>query len=576
MRLLRLLALLLLLPTALLAQEESGATFLERTLESNLSGAGRDVRVTGFRGALSSTATMERLTIADDQGIWLTLEGVTLDWSRTALLRGRLSVQTLSADRIDLARLPAGETDGEMPSPEASGFRLPELPLSVNIGRIASPSITIGEPVFGLAATFSLEGSLSLEGGEGTGSIDITRLDGPQGIFAIDAAFSNATGILALDAALTEAPGGIVATLAGLPGEPSVDLDITGQGPLTDFEATLSLATNGEPRLAGTLAIGGEGLAPGDPRPFRAQLSGNVAPLLVPAYQDFFGDALALDVAGTRGADGALDLDTFRLTGQSITLDGSLALGPGGLPRSFDLDGRIAAADGAPVLLPIPGEETRVDAVTLTAAFDAASGNSWQGLFRIEGLDRPGFTAEELTLDGGGSITPASFTVDLDFTAEALDLGDPAAGAALGERVTGRIVLGSAEGQPLRIDRFDLTGESYALESSGTLDIADRDLAIDGQARVAASDLSVFSGIAQRPLRGAAELSLSGQGPFSAAPSTWRCWAAPPTSPSASRRWTTSSPARRSFLSARSATKTASRFAASASARRWRGSRPKA
>ena len=96
--------------------------------------------------------------------------------------------------------------------------------------------------------------------------------------------------------------------------------------------------------------------------------------------------------------------------------------------------------------------------------------------------------------------------------AEALDLGDPAAGAALGERVTGRIVLESTLGAPLQIDRFDLTGESYTLESSGTLDIADRDLGIAGQARVAAADLSVFSGIAQRPLGGAAELSVTGQG----------------------------------------------------------------
>jgi translocation and assembly module TamB len=512
MRFLRTLALLLLLPTALFAQEESGATFLERTLESNLSGAGRDVRVTGFRGALSSTATMERLTIADDQGIWLTLEGVTLDWSRTALLRGRLSVQTLSADRIDLARLPTGEAGADAPSPEASGFRLPELPISVNIGRIASPNITIGEPVFGLASSFSLEGSLSLEGGEGTGSIDITRLDGPQGIFAIDAAFSNATGILTLDAALTEAPGGIVATLAGLPGEPSVDLDVTGQGPLTNFEATLSLATNGEPRLSGNLAIGGDGLAAGDPRPFRAQLSGDVAPLLAPDYRDFFGSSIALDVAGTRGADGALDLDTFRLTSSAISLDGTLALAAGGTPRRFNLDGTIADPDGSPVLLPIPGAETRVNGVTLTASFDAASGNAWQGLFRIDGLDRPGFSAEQVTLDGGGTINPGAFTVDLDFTAEALDLADTAAVTALGERVTGRIVLGSEEGQPLQIGRFDLNGETYALESSGTLDIADRDLAIAGRARVSASDLSVFAGLANRPLRGAADLTLSGSG----------------------------------------------------------------
>jgi translocation and assembly module TamB len=569
MRLLRTLAvvLALFLPGAGVAQEEDGGSFLERTLQNSLSGAGRDVRVTGFRGVLSSTATIQSLTIADDAGIWLTLEGVTLDWNRSALLRGRLSVDTLTADRIVLERLPAGDADAAMPAPEASGFRLPELPVSVRIGEIASPSISIGEQVFGIASTFSLAGALTLEGGEGSGTIDIDRLDGPQGNFEIAAAFSNATGILDLDVTLQEAPGGIVATLAGFPGEPSVDLDVTGQGPLTNFEATLTLATGGEPRLTGSLAIGGEGLAPGDPRPFRADLSGNVAPLLMPAYQDFFGTGIALDVAGTRGADGALDLDTFRLTGQSITLDGSLALGPGGLPQSFDLDGRIAAADGAPVLLPIPGVETRVDAVTLTAAFDAASGNSWQGLFRIDGFDRPGFTAEEVTLDGGGTITPASFTVDLDFTAEALDLGDPAAVAALGERVTGRIVFGSTEGQPLQIDRFDLTGRATRWKAPARW--TSRTATSPSTDRPAWRRRTCRSSPASRSARSVARQSCrsAGRARSSAASSTWRCRAAPPTSRSASRRWTTSSPAPRSCRSARSATKPASRCAASASAR---------
>jgi translocation and assembly module TamB len=508
----------LLLPGAVFAQEEDGGTFLERFLERNLSGAGREVRVTGFEGVLSSTATMQRLTIADDDGIWLTLEGVTLDWSRTALLRGRLSVNTLTADEIVLARPPQGEADPALPSPEASGFRLPELPVAVRIGEISSPSITLGEPVFGIESAFSLEGALTLEGGEGSGTIDVRRLDGPQGTFLIDAAFSNATNVLDLDVSLEEAPGGIVSTLAGFPGEPSVDLDISGQGPLTDFAATLNLATGGERRLAGTLVIGGASVAPGDPIPFRAELAGDVAPLFAPDYQDFFGNDVSLDVAGTRGADGSLDLDTFALDARSISLDGRLALGAGGLPQSFDLDGRIAARDGTPVLLPIPGEPTRVDDVTLTASFDAGAGNTWDGTFRISSLDRPGFSAEEILLDGGGTIAGngggagGAFTVGLEFAAEALDLGDPAAGEALGERVTGRIEIVGAPDEPLRIDRFDLNGESYALESSGTLDIADRDLAIDGRARVSASDLSVFSGVARRPLAGSAELTLSGRG----------------------------------------------------------------
>lgn len=511
-RQLRYLALAALLPGAALAQEDSGATFLERFLERNLSGAGRDVSVTGFQGVLSSTATMQRLTIADDEGVWLTLEGVALDWSRSALLRGRLSVETLTAERILLDRLPAGGSEPGMPAPEASGFRLPELPVSVRIGEISSPSIAFGEPVFGIASTFSLEGALTLDGGEGSGTIDVRRLDGPEGTFLIDAAFSNATEVLALDVSLAEAPGGIVSTLAGLPGAPSVDLAVAGQGPLSDFEATLSLATSGEPRLAGSLVIGGEGLSPEDPRPFRAALSGDVTPLFAPDYREFFGNDVALEVAGTRGADGSLELDTFSLAGRSLTLDGSLALAPGGQPRRFDLDGRIASQDGGPVLLPIPGEPTRVGAVTLAAGFDAAAGSAWTGRFRIEGLDRPGFTAEELLLDGGGAIADGGFTLGFDFAAEALDLGDPAAGAALGERVTGRIDLVRAADQPLRIDRLDLTGETYAFESAGTLDIDDRDLAVAGRARVSAADLSVFSGIAQRPLAGSADLTLSGSG----------------------------------------------------------------
>ena len=102
-RFLLLLSLLLGLSLPAMAQEEDEGTRLERLIENALSGEGMDVTVRGFRGALSSEATMERLTIADEQGIWLTLENATLDWSRLALLRGRLQVDELSAERVELA-----------------------------------------------------------------------------------------------------------------------------------------------------------------------------------------------------------------------------------------------------------------------------------------------------------------------------------------------------------------------------------------------------------------------------------------------------------------------------------------
>lgn len=516
-RFLRYLAIALLLPAQVAAQDDDG-TFLERLLERSLGGEGRDVRVTGFRGALSSTATIERMTFADPAGIWLTLESVTLDWNRLALLRGRLNVNTLEARSIVLARLPQESTAGPALRPEASGFQLPELPVAVRIGALASPSITFGEPVFGIESRFSLEGQVTLEGGEGAGTLEVDRIDGPEGRFHVDAAFSNTTEVLALSLALEEAPGGILATLAGIPGEPSVGLSVEGQGPLSNFEATLALATAGEDRLTGILSLGGEGVGPGDPRPFRAEIEGDIAPLFAPAYGEFFGDRITLVAGGVRGADGALDLDTFRLDARTITLDGTLATGPDGRPRRFRLDGRIADDDGGAVLLPLPGAPTRVDVLTLDAAFDAGADDAWSGRFRIAGLDRPGFSAAEVILDGGGNIlglgTDArnGFTANVDFAAEALDLGDPAAGAALGEQVTGRIELTRFEGEPLRIRRFDIAGETYAFDASGTIDIADRDLAADGRAQVDVRDLSAFSGLAGRPLAGAATLSLAGRG----------------------------------------------------------------
>ena len=105
-----------LIPGLAWAQEDD-RDYLTAFLEDTLSDAGRQVTVTGFEGALSSRATMASLTIADDKGVWITLNGVVLDWSRSALLSGELNINELSAQEIIIARLP--ETQAGSPSPEA-------------------------------------------------------------------------------------------------------------------------------------------------------------------------------------------------------------------------------------------------------------------------------------------------------------------------------------------------------------------------------------------------------------------------------------------------------------------------
>ena len=154
----------ILVPLFATAQTD-GRDYLTAFLEESLSGAGRKVTVTGFQGALSSTASLESLTIADDQGVWLTLRGVNLDWSRSSLLRGAVVVTALTAKDIELARLP---TPSAAAKPEAGQFSLPDLPVSISIGKIMADHISLGPTVLGPSgggAAASLDAAWRRRGG---------------------------------------------------------------------------------------------------------------------------------------------------------------------------------------------------------------------------------------------------------------------------------------------------------------------------------------------------------------------------------------------------------------------------
>ena len=144
MRWLFTLFLALFLPVAAMAQTaEEDRGYLQGLLEDNLSGAGRVVRIVGFAGALSSRATIEELTIADEEGIWLTARGLTLGWSRAAILAGRLDIAELSAEELLIPRAPV-PVASEAPAPEAREFSLPDLPVSVNIGEVRITRAELG------------------------------------------------------------------------------------------------------------------------------------------------------------------------------------------------------------------------------------------------------------------------------------------------------------------------------------------------------------------------------------------------------------------------------------------------
>ena len=499
---------LCLLPGLAWAQEDD-RDYLTAFLEDTLSDAGRQVTVTGFAGALSSRATMERLTIADDQGVWITLNGVVLDWSRSALLSGELNISELSAEEIIIARLP--ETDSGSPSPEASGFSLPELPVSVHIDRVAAERIELGPEVLGQPVTGTLDASMQLAGGEGQAKLDLIRTgNGPGGEITLDASYSNATRQLGLELVAEEDAKGIVVSLLDIPGAPSASLRVTGAGPVDDYTAQIALATDGAERLGGTVTVRGE---EGGYR-FLADVAGDLAPILAPEQVDFFGTEVALRANALRSPAGRITLDTFDLSARSLKLSGKAEIAADGLPEWFDVTGTLASPDNTPVVLPF-GADTRISRTEFHLATRPGDRDSWSGEVSVDGLDQPGMKIARMRLDGSGRVgrTPVGNSFGGTFTvlASGIAPADPALAEALGPEISGQVRMHMLEGSGaltlsgIRLEGAGLTGTG-ALKIEGLEDA----FLTSGRLAVEASDFSRFSGIAGRKLGGAGRLELTG------------------------------------------------------------------
>ncbi|NHB75963.1 translocation/assembly module TamB domain-containing protein [Rhodobacter calidifons] len=490
--------------------QEDDRDYLTAFLEDTLSGAGRKVTVTGFAGALSSQATIEQLTIADDQGIWITLNGVVLDWSRSALLSGEVVVNELSADEIIVTRAPVA-TPEAMPAPEAAGFSLPDLPVSIDIEKVAADRIELGPDLLGQPVTGTLSASLELSGGEGQAVLDLIRTgDGPAGEIRLDAAYSNATRALKLSLRAEEAAGGIAASLLGLPGNPSARLQIAGEGPIDDFAADIALATDGADRLSGTVTLRAED---GGQR-FGADLAGDLAPILAPEMVDFFGNEIALKLDAWRSGGGRVVLDRLDLSARSLSLTGAGEIAADGVPERLTLSGRLAAPDGAPVVLPL-AEDTRVTRADFALNATQRDDDSWSGSLSVQGLDRPDLKIADLAVKGSGRIGRSaagrSFGGTLNGTVSGLAPADPALAEALGTALAASLRFHSQEGSgALRLT--DIRLEGAGLTGTGALRIEglEQALMMTGRLALEVGDLARFSRLAGRPLGGAGRLELAG------------------------------------------------------------------
>jgi len=486
--------------------DDSSGGMLVSLLENLLSNENQSIRVIGLEGALTARARLKELQVLDKNGPWLTVRGAVLDWNRLALVRGRFSVNELSADEVIVTRAPEPADTVDLPAPEAASepFSIPELPVAVMISKLAVQRIELGEALTGQAADLDLNGALNLADGALMAQLSSTRLDRPGDAVRLDLNAVNATREISIDLDFNEAPGGLVGTVLNLPGTPELELTVAGSGLYNDLITDIALQTDGEPRLTGTVTLAARGAeTPGTI--FTADVGGDLRPLMDQTFAPFFGADTRLTLAGHVAPEGEVEIEEFKLDAQALGLDGAISLS-GGQLTAASLDGRVGNGTDQ-VVLPVAGGQHSLQNATLTLRADR-SDESWSLGAVTQGLALPELDIETARIVSGGSFVQGDaieLSGDIQVAADGLTFADSALAQAVGAvlRLNGRLDWDSREN--LQLQNVALEGAGYLANLDAKLTGLGGNGQLDATAKIDAGNLAQFAGLAGIDLSGSAK-----------------------------------------------------------------------
>ncbi|WP_193142074.1 MULTISPECIES: translocation/assembly module TamB domain-containing protein [unclassified Meridianimarinicoccus] len=511
-----------------LAQDDGtndDASFLENLIQNALGGEGRTVQVRGLEGLLSSEARIGLIEMSDDDGVFLTVRDIVLDWRRLALVRRRLEVNALTIGTVDFVRppLPGPEQPPELaadPDAQPEPFALPELPVSVDVKQLSVGGVRIGEPVLGQQVDLSVTGNARLQEGEGALELAIFRIDGQEASIRVAGGFENESRRLYVDLDVSEADDGLITTLAGIPGTPPLELTLKGDAPISDFQAVLELRTDDIVRLAGDIGL--REVAGDSPTPDRlitADVGGDVADLFLPEYRDFFGDEITLKLSARQGEAVGLDIEDLDLNTRGLRLTGEVDLSPEYLPVTADLKANLGTEIGLPVVLPLPGPPVLVDNADLEITYDEAAGDTFSlDLVGTGFMQAQGYLLDRVALQAAGQLTKsAPTTVDevqarVDAEVSGFSTTDHALWQATGDDFTlGALIDWDIDGLLTLRDFLVSAGDITAQGQADVAGLSESRPQISAQLDAAVGDLDRFSALVGEDLSGAIDTGLTAE-----------------------------------------------------------------
>ncbi len=548
-----------------LTTPERGRENLAGIVSSLASTPERKVTLGGISGIWSGALRLDHVVVEDKAGPWLVMRDVAVDWSPAALLSKTFRAERVAAGRVELARLPQEET-----KPQAKESGPFTLPVSVDVRQIDLPDIALGEALAGAGvAELAAKGSLGVQASPLAVSTDlnITRRDGKEGAVAASIHFAPADNRLDLDVKASEPSGGIIANLLKLPGAPSVDMTLSGNGPLEDWSGNGSFSIDGQvvTQLSGHHQLTDKG------NRIEAKGDGDFARFVPDRLKPLLAGKVEFDLAGTATAAGGVEIEhatvesnalhgaakgtidpkgasDFALEFTSVGPTLPLSLGSEDSPIDIELksaslralgQGRSPAVDIAVSAAKIATRAVKVDNVAVSLHSDAFDIESRTGpISGTASADRIGFDNPTVApliagkiaakvagklekdtivvdsgsirsdaLEGGfdGRVSLADGSIELNVKADAASAALPAAARrVLGERTTLSAALRRDASGNVTADSLELS--SGAVSASGKASLTEGQIAAD--LKGALTDLSLLS----KDASGAVDLAVTAKG----------------------------------------------------------------
>lgn len=505
--------------------KRAGADAVAGALEREL---GWKAEIAEIDGVLPFTLGVGSLRLADAQGVWLEVEGLSVSVRPWPFGQGAATVQA-RVKRLDLARAPLLPPD-QGPPPEPSrplAFLdgLAPIPVSARAD-VQIESFSLGEALAGRALSGRLGLDASAQGGAASARLDCELAGDAPSRAALEAALDPLSRSAKLRLAFEEAPGGVAASMAGLGDAGALALTLAGEGPLSDWKASLSLTLGGGEAVGGTLGAR-LGASSADDAAFSLALKAAPALLPVPVgARPLLGASPSLAFSGVMSSRGLPGVQ-WRVLVESLAVDAAAAsvkisgdTGPMGLAPRLRFEARTQGRQGTglpPALSAAPlavegGLDADVDpAGPLKAALRLSSRDLGAALAPL-GVELGG--EAQVALDATGNVKSQDFSATLSATLEKLVAGKAGLGQglgrALGSRAQLRLSGALAGGREARLSSLEFVCGGASLDASGSADLDT--LALTARAEARLPDLSAFSLLAGKTLGGSATASVTASG----------------------------------------------------------------